>query len=197
MATHDESLYPPSCCKQRIYVLSVRAFLPPSVVGAYVRKAREYETRHHVDEEPAAEGDEGLRGSEVEVHGSSRKPDILCSVCRNEVRGGYTAPCGHTYDRDCLSGLFRMATHDESLYPPSCCKQRIYVLSVRAFLPPSVVGAYVKKAKEYETRCRIGKESLVESESGKVHGDKKIQVHDSTRKTSILCVNSIWKYYSR
>lgn len=51
--------------------------------------------------------------------------------------------------------MFHRATVDESLYPPKCCQQRVPISDVWHLLPASIIEAFNKKSREYETRDRV------------------------------------------
>jgi hypothetical protein len=52
-------------------------------------------------------------------------PDVSCISCQDEVPSdeAMQAPCGHHYCTRCLEQLHRTSMKQESLYPPSCCRQ--------------------------------------------------------------------------
>ncbi|RMY84921.1 hypothetical protein D0861_06708 [Hortaea werneckii] len=58
------------------------------------------------------------------------------------------APCGHTYCRECVSGLFRNAMTDESLFPPRCCSQ------LTPFLGDDLATRFSAKTIEFSTPVR-------------------------------------------
>lgn len=80
-----------------------------------------------------------------------------CTVCGDdiEVDECYKAPCGHWFDTSCLGDMFRRATCDESLYPPSCCQQSIPASAVSVHVDSDLMVEFTKKAKEFETRDRV------------------------------------------
>ena len=59
--------------------------------------------------------------------------------------------CGHDYCRDCVTELFNLATTDESLFPPRCCRQEIEVDMVFDFLNPDLLDRFSRKAVEFRT----------------------------------------------
>jgi len=64
------------------------------------------------------------------------------------------APCGHSYDFLCLSGLVQQAAIDEALYPPRCCKLPIPPDAFRALLPTGIWENFEKKSIEYNTPAK-------------------------------------------
>ncbi|KAL7285673.1 hypothetical protein ACG7TL_000778 [Trametes sanguinea] len=79
-----------------------------------------------------------------------------CVICRDDIDGPVIrAPCGDTYDLDCLVSLYRAATVDESLFPPSCCRQPFNFQEVRAYMDSQLVKLVDKKAIEFGTKNRV------------------------------------------
>ncbi|KAI0690700.1 hypothetical protein BC835DRAFT_1548023 [Cytidiella melzeri] len=138
------------------------------VVGEEIAEAEEFfqVVREEIAEaeeyaEVAAQEDVGIfmEESAVEIASgftdAARSPVLSCTVCGDDTNEGYTAPCGHDFDIPCLREMFRRATHDESLYPPKCCQQRIPISDVLEHLNPAILTAFVSKAVEYDTRDRV------------------------------------------
>ena len=65
------------------------------------------------------------------------------------------APCGHDYDVDCVVGLFRAATTDESLFPPACCRQPFNFQRLRQHMDRELASLFEKKAREFSTQNRV------------------------------------------
>ena len=65
------------------------------------------------------------------------------------------APCGHYYCEDCLETLFRLATTDETLFPPRCCHQHIFLTSAKLYISSELMDIFQKKSLEFNTpnRC--------------------------------------------
>ncbi|OSD06030.1 hypothetical protein PYCCODRAFT_1070477 [Trametes coccinea BRFM310] len=79
-----------------------------------------------------------------------------CVICRDDIDGPVIrAPCGDTYDLDCLVSLYRAATVDETLFPPSCCRQPFNFHEVRAYMDSQLVKLVDKKAIEFGTKNRV------------------------------------------
>ncbi|TFK68213.1 hypothetical protein BDN72DRAFT_898331 [Pluteus cervinus] len=79
-----------------------------------------------------------------------------CAVCQDPIRGfEYRAPCGDYYDKECLIELFTLATQDESLYPPRCCRQHIPVDKVLPLMSPDAARKFRDKATEFGTLKRV------------------------------------------
>ncbi|XXG96405.1 hypothetical protein Hte_002687 [Hypoxylon texense] len=64
------------------------------------------------------------------------------------------APCRHEYCRECLTRLFQMATVDESLFPPKCCRLPIDLDRSWPFIDPDVVQKFLKKVPEFSSTRR-------------------------------------------
>ena len=48
-----------------------------------------------------------------------------CNGCLEELGEEYTLPCGHTFCKGCVQGLFQAAVNDHSLLPVKCCGKRV------------------------------------------------------------------------
>ena len=79
-----------------------------------------------------------------------------CASCGDHKRAFETfrAPCGHYYCQECLTQLFELATTDETLFPPRCCRQGIPLTLVRLYLSGELVQRFQKKTVEFRTRNR-------------------------------------------
>ncbi|GAA6049666.1 hypothetical protein NBRC10513_005969 [Rhodotorula toruloides] len=79
-----------------------------------------------------------------------------CISCADEVDGDATkATCGHLFCAPCLVRLFRLATRDESLFPPSCCKTPIPSTLAIPLLDVEDGKAYRRAVQEYSTPRRL------------------------------------------
>ncbi|OAX32941.1 hypothetical protein K503DRAFT_566733 [Rhizopogon vinicolor AM-OR11-026] len=79
-----------------------------------------------------------------------------CVICQDPiVEAEVRAPCGHFYDIDCITSLFQSATHDESLYPPRCCRQVIPLPQIRPHLTQALLAEFELKAREFGTLKRV------------------------------------------
>ncbi|TFK87944.1 hypothetical protein K466DRAFT_521668 [Polyporus arcularius HHB13444] len=65
------------------------------------------------------------------------------------------APCGHDYDVECVVGLFRAATTDESLFPPACCRQPFDFQRLRRHMDGELARLFERKAREFSTQHRV------------------------------------------
>lgn len=80
----------------------------------------------------------------------------ICIACAGReiktrlVRG----PCLHAYCTDCIKSLFEAAITDESLFPPSCCRQRFSLSEVKSHLPNDLVTRFEQKSVELATPNR-------------------------------------------
>ena len=81
-----------------------------------------------------------------------------CVACAEEriVSEVATVPCkhNHTYCRDCLATMFRLAIENESLFPPSCDGQEIAIDTICHLLLPDLVEEYLSKSLEFKTKYR-------------------------------------------
>ena len=64
------------------------------------------------------------------------------------------APCGHYYCEECLQRLFKLATTDETLFPPRCCNQHIPLTSAKLHLGSDLTELFQKKRIEFSTPDR-------------------------------------------
>lgn len=64
------------------------------------------------------------------------------------------APCGHEYCEDCLQTIFRLATTDETLFPPRCCRQPISLTTAKLYLSSGLIDVFEKKSLEFSTPNR-------------------------------------------
>ncbi|KAI5997299.1 hypothetical protein F5J12DRAFT_725270, partial [Pisolithus orientalis] len=79
-----------------------------------------------------------------------------CVICQDAIHGSeFRAPCGHYYDIPCITDLLRTATHDESLFPPRCCRQNIPFDEVQSHLSRALVTEFREKSKEFGTLSRV------------------------------------------
>ncbi|KAI5274971.1 hypothetical protein E4T47_02025 [Aureobasidium subglaciale] len=49
--------------------------------------------------------------------------DCIVCGCREHTTLMYASPCGHFYCHSCINLRFESAIHDETLWPPRCCRQ--------------------------------------------------------------------------
>lgn len=79
-----------------------------------------------------------------------------CVICQCPIEGVQVrVPCGHYFDVPCLINLVEVATRDESLFPPSCCHQRILDRSFTRFMPSALRDVFAVKDVEFSTTCRV------------------------------------------
>ncbi|OCH96605.1 hypothetical protein OBBRIDRAFT_815867 [Obba rivulosa] len=79
-----------------------------------------------------------------------------CTACGDDINDTtLTTPCGHSYDVSCIEAMFRMATVDESAFPPRCCQQTIPLADVRKHLPSRLVSNFETKSIEFSTPSRV------------------------------------------
>ncbi|EMD41697.1 hypothetical protein CERSUDRAFT_110272 [Gelatoporia subvermispora B] len=79
-----------------------------------------------------------------------------CTACGDNIDDTVlVAPCGHAYDIPCIETMFRMATVDESAYPPRCCQKAIALADVREHLSSRLVDTFETKSVEFGTPNRV------------------------------------------
>lgn len=79
-----------------------------------------------------------------------RSPEVECIVCCNEVprAESYDSSCGHSYCSKCINRLFKKAVHDDSLWPPQCCKAKMPIEDVQHLLRKDLIPSV--KARQVE-----------------------------------------------
>ncbi|MCJ1431806.1 hypothetical protein MMC27_001161 [Xylographa pallens] len=79
-----------------------------------------------------------------------------CASCQEPVAyfNAVYGPCGHDYCKDCIKQLFLMATRDESLFPPRCCRKAIPMAAASVFFTEDFVRHFKAKALEFTTPNR-------------------------------------------
>ena len=81
----------------------------------------------------------------------------ICVGCKDDyhLHDVLQTPCGHFFCQSCLHRLAEAASRDESLYPPSCCRQTIPLSSSSFFLEKDLIEVLESKAEEHRTANRI------------------------------------------
>lgn len=102
--------------------------------------------------------------------------------------------CEHRYCIDCIKSLFMRSTHDESLYPPRCCKQPIPLALVAKYMALDEIEAFELSAMEYTTRNRTYCSNLncsrfLVPESVEL-STKRVVCPDCTAETCAICNNT-------
>ncbi|MCJ1281945.1 hypothetical protein MMC26_001268 [Xylographa opegraphella] len=105
--------------------------------------------------------------SQLSVHNqpqvklSVKNEDVIgvmktCASCQESVAyfDAVYGPCGHDYCKACVKQLFLMATRDESLFPPRCCRKTIPLAAASVFFTEEFVRQFEAKALEYTTPNR-------------------------------------------
>ena len=105
--------------------------------------------------------DDDLTGAESSAWaGSRKKPSAVghrrCTACdsKKSLFDVFRAPCGHDYCKECLSTLFQLATTDETLFPPRCCRQEIPLQLVKLYLSSTLFRTFEKKSIEFKSSNR-------------------------------------------
>lgn len=83
-----------------------------------------------------------------------RTKQTECVSCAESHRCIAT-PCGDFYCADCLRQVFVMASVDEELYPPRCCRQEIPLSIARPYLSDEDLSTFNSKSEEYSSKKRI------------------------------------------
>ncbi|PCH45044.1 hypothetical protein WOLCODRAFT_106017 [Wolfiporia cocos MD-104 SS10] len=79
-----------------------------------------------------------------------------CVVCQSAIDGTRVrVPCGHYLDIPCFMHLVDKSAHDESLFPPSCCRQAIPDRTLRHYLPPPLIEVLADKGREFSATKRV------------------------------------------
>lgn len=81
----------------------------------------------------------------------SRKPDITCIACSDNVMvwDAVHCPCSHDYCHNCVKDLYKASMTDESLFPPRCCKLPIPVSLAEQALSRDLISQFETKALEF------------------------------------------------
>ncbi|KAH9831171.1 uncharacterized protein C8Q71DRAFT_799078 [Rhodofomes roseus] len=79
-----------------------------------------------------------------------------CIVCQTIIHDReIRLHCGHYYHVECLLHLVEASTHDQSLFPPSCCQQPIRERVFKRYMPPALASTYREKVAEFSTVRRV------------------------------------------
>ena len=109
-----------------------------------------------------------ISGKRQQSSGSARKvpgawpkfpntePLLSCNICMENHPSDDTASfaCNHHCCRECLNEIYKGATDDETRYPPRCC-QPIPIEQSRRLLKADVLGNFLDKQVEWESKDRI------------------------------------------
>jgi hypothetical protein len=83
----------------------------------------------------------------VEQVQSAEAECVACYKDLSRVKS-HRNSCGHLYCKKCVNRLFRKAVHDESLWPPQCCKAEMAIEDVEHLLREDLVPSV--KARQVE-----------------------------------------------
>jgi hypothetical protein len=90
--------------------------------------------------------------SAVEQVKSSKVECVAC--CRDVPHDkSHGNSCGHSYCKKCVNRLFRKAVHDDSMWPPQCCKAEMTIEDVEHLLREDLVPSV--KARQVEMSVPI------------------------------------------
>lgn len=115
-------------------------------------EARIPENTAQDDDEPAAESSAWAA--------SRQKPSMsihqVCVSCDSTAMAQKMcrAACGHLYCQECLCALFDLATTDETLFPPRCCRENIPLTLAEQYLGWDLVRKFERKSVEFSTSDR-------------------------------------------
>lgn len=72
---------------------------------------------------------------------SDQPSEIECVACCREVprSKSYSNSCGHAYCAKCVNRLLKKAVHDDSLWPPQCCKAEFSLENFKSLLREDLV----------------------------------------------------------
>lgn len=76
---------------------------------------------------------------------------VVCTAYRYDLMG---VPCGDLYCKNCISELFDLSLHDESLFPPRCCHEVIPLDIARPSLTSAKATQFEAKSIELSTKNR-------------------------------------------
>ncbi|MCJ1464974.1 hypothetical protein MMC07_003589 [Pseudocyphellaria aurata] len=113
----------------------------------------------HRDEDVPQDGNSAAAESSAWAE-SRRKPSAValrrCSICYSEkpLFEIFRTPCGHDYCQECLSTLFQLATTDETLFPPRCCRQQIPLQLAKLYLSSALIRTFEEKSIEFKSPNR-------------------------------------------
>ncbi|MCJ1470503.1 hypothetical protein MMC07_009149 [Pseudocyphellaria aurata] len=103
-------------------------------------------------------GDEYIMAAESSAWAGFRRNVVFrqCTACDSErlLFDVFQAPCGHDYCQECLSTLFQLATIDETLFPPRCCRQEMSLESVKHYLSSALIQTFEEKSIEFRSSNR-------------------------------------------
>jgi hypothetical protein len=88
----------------------------------------------------------------VEQVQSAEAECVACYKDLSRVKS-HSNSCGHSYCKKCVNRLFRKAVHDESLWPPQCCKAEMAIGDVEHLLREDLVPSV--KARQVEMSVPI------------------------------------------
>ena len=104
----------------------------------------------------------GKRKREDDTTASSSKqqkplpPKCSCCLESDKSKEQYhTADCKHTYCNTCLQKQFRLSMHDETLFPPRCCKTPYKIEQVRNLLGNELTAEFLGKYEELNDTDKI------------------------------------------
>ncbi|KAI0361832.1 hypothetical protein OH77DRAFT_1418090 [Trametes cingulata] len=139
---------------QRTAANTRRAILPASPVASTSAVKQESSWGSSTTRSVVAPPSSSAATSTIAVRGRTE----ICVICRDAIEPSDSiihAPCGDTYDVDCIVDLFRAAVADESLFPPACCRKPFDMAQVRKYLDEDLQRLFDKKKVEFGTKNRV------------------------------------------
>ncbi|KIX98524.1 uncharacterized protein Z520_05825 [Fonsecaea multimorphosa CBS 102226] len=122
-------------------------------VGHELFKDTKISTEHNSDAGGQAESSSRVSAREQAPHGTD---SLQCIAC-HEVKKYFDVievSCGHGYCKPCLQQLVDLATKDESLFPPRCCREPFEMSGVNIFLTKELRDQFELAKVEFGTRNR-------------------------------------------
>ncbi|KIW29679.1 hypothetical protein, variant [Cladophialophora immunda] len=122
-------------------------------VGHELFKGTKFSTGRDTDENGQPESSMKRSARDQGLHDTY---NLRCIAC-HEVKKYFDVievPCGHNYCKPCLQELVDLATKDESLFPPRCCREPFEMGGVNIFLTKELRDQFEHAKVEFGTRNR-------------------------------------------
>ena len=107
-----------------------------------------------IDTDTTIRAESSAEGANRGSHPGARQ--LQCVACseNKEYLDVIEVACGHAYCKSCLQELVALATKDESLFPPRCCKEPFEMSEVGIFLTKELRDQFDHAKVEFGTRDR-------------------------------------------